>query len=502
MVTRQVYTNTIAQIAGKLSTVLLSIILIKVLTNYLSVEDYGLYNKIYNYLSIFSVIADLGLYTITVREIAACVSDRARASMIVGNVLTIRTTLGVAIIFLALAIGWYLPGYNSSLALVSIFIVGLFTLFGLVNSSILSVLQAYLRTEFSFVSTTVGKVVNVAGIVLVAIVLYPTAELVLHPELHFSAFTLIIVMGLLGNVVMTLMLWWYAQRIEKVWFRWDREYARKLFKMTLPYGIALFLNVVYFKVDMILLSIMEPRNVADISVGLYSVPMKIVEVGMMFGTLFLNSLLPLFTQSIQKHDQKNLWHLVDRAFRVLFVAGVGIVGLFMAGGREIILLVASRDYVEKGLYIYTSLDSLRIVVWIFLFYFLSSLFTYILIAHEEQGRLLRINTILTITNIVGNIILIPYLSFIGSSIVTTVSQVLLLGMTWHASRHITDWRPSFRFVAVVTGSCLVAGVAAWQTLVSVEHAGVHPVLALILGGTVFGGIYIAGAYSGHRLSQK
>lgn len=69
MPTKKIYTNTIAQIAGKIITALISIFLIKVLTSYLDVAGYGLYSKIYNYLSIFAVIADLGLYTITVREL-------------------------------------------------------------------------------------------------------------------------------------------------------------------------------------------------------------------------------------------------------------------------------------------------------------------------------------------------------------------------------------------------------------------------------------------------
>ena len=109
MVTKQVYTNTIAQLAGKLSTVLISIFLIKILTNYLTIDEYGLYNKIYNYLSIFSVIADLGLYTITVREISACVGDRERARHIVGNVLTLRTLSGFGIIVLACLIALVIP---------------------------------------------------------------------------------------------------------------------------------------------------------------------------------------------------------------------------------------------------------------------------------------------------------------------------------------------------------------------------------------------------------
>jgi O-antigen/teichoic acid export membrane protein len=71
MPTKKIYTNTIAQIVSKILTAIISIAMIKILTNYLDLEHYGLYSKLYNYLSIFAVIADLGLYTITVRELSA-----------------------------------------------------------------------------------------------------------------------------------------------------------------------------------------------------------------------------------------------------------------------------------------------------------------------------------------------------------------------------------------------------------------------------------------------
>jgi len=91
MATKKVYSNTLAQIAGKVATALISIFLIKILTNYLDVAGYGLYSKVYNYLSIFSVIADLGLYTITVREISEHKNDHEKVQSIVGNILTLRT---------------------------------------------------------------------------------------------------------------------------------------------------------------------------------------------------------------------------------------------------------------------------------------------------------------------------------------------------------------------------------------------------------------------------
>lgn len=173
MPTKKIYTNTLAQIAGKVATALISIYLIKILTNYLDIEGYGLYAKIYNYLSIFAVIADLGLYTISVRELSKYQDQREQFERISGNILSMRTISGILIIGLSLAIAPFLQGYNSLVALTSILIVSLFTLLGLINSSFMSSLQASLKTEFSFIANTAGKICTFLLIIIAAFLLFP-----------------------------------------------------------------------------------------------------------------------------------------------------------------------------------------------------------------------------------------------------------------------------------------------------------------------------------------
>lgn len=493
LATKKVYLNTIAQVAGKISTALISIFLIKILTNYLDVAGYGLYSKIYNYLSIFSVIADLGLYTITVREISDNKDNPEKVRMIAGNVLTLRTLMGLVIIVFSLVVGWFLPGYNSKVAMIGILISGVFTLFGLVNSSIMSLLQAYLRTEFSFVSVTTGKVVNLLAMLAVVFMILPRPfpnPMMNSFPFEEAAFTLVMLAGLAGNIVMTAMLYIYSRRVEKVGFRIDPNYIKHILKISLPYGLALFLNVVYFKVDLILLSILEPRSVADTNIALYSVPMKMVEVGMMFGTLFLNSMLPVFTEAFKDKDTGKLLEYIAKAYRVLLTFGVGIALFLFVSGREVIALMANRDYIEHTKYVYTSLDAMRIVVFVFLFYFLSSLFTYLLIASNEQKKLLRINTIITIANLAGNLVLIPFYSFVGSAAVTLFCQILLFIFTYRATRHIARFDFLPRFTVGVLGFGMVAGITSHFLLPHLAHLPLIITVGIIT--ILFAVIYLGG----------
>ncbi len=426
MPTKKIYTNTIAQIVSKVLTALISIVMIKILTNYLDVAWYGLYSKIYNYLSIFAVMADLGLYTITVRELSAHEWDKKMQEKIAANVLSLRTFSGLLIIGLALSVGYFLDGYNSREALIGVFIVWVFTLLWLINSSLMSYLQAILKTEFSIIANTTGKIVTLA---IISYAWWTT-----YGESHIDRFILVMVAGLIGNLIMTLLTWWYASRWQRVRFEWDTTYIQHILKISIPYGVALFLGVIFFKVDVILLSILEPHDIADTAIALYSLPMKIIEVGMMYGTVFLNSLLPVLTIAYERQDTARVKKLIKHAFILLFGGWIIASLVLFFWAEDILMLISSREFIETTAYGYGSIDAMRVVAWVFFVYTVSALFTYILIAQNKQRKMLTINAVVAVFNIIGNIIIIPYYSFIGSAYVTLASQILLFLLVVYATR--------------------------------------------------------------------
>jgi O-antigen/teichoic acid export membrane protein len=460
MSARKILTNTAAQIGGKLSTVLVSILLVNLLTNYFNTGEVGLYNKIYNYLSIFATLADAGLYAIAVRELSRCRDDREATERISGNVLAIRTASGAVIIALALGIALFLDGYNSPLALASIFVTGVFTLLGLVNSSILSLLQAHLDTGFSFVSTTVGKLANFAAIVAIIAIGFPKSVIDLNPEARWWAFVAVMAAGLLGNLVMTAMLWWHARgRYTLVW-RYDRATAGALLRESAPYGLALVLGVIYFKVDVVMISLLEPASLADHSIGLYSVPMKILEVGIMFATLFLNSMLPVFSRAADSGDHASLARSARRAYLLLFALGAGLGAGLFAVGQDFLLVLATGDYVYPPGGGYSSYDVFRVSGAFFVFSFIGQLATFLLVSHKRQSLLLWINAIIALVNIAGNALLIPMYSFYGSAVMTVVSQGLLMAASLFFAWRVAGFRPPLLASAwLALGTILAVGVS-------------------------------------------
>jgi len=415
---KKIATNTVAQALSKASTAIISIFLIKVLTNYLDIEWYWLYSKIYNYLWIFAFLADLWLYTIWIREIS---KNRDNAEKIAGNILTLRTISAVLIMLVAFVIALFLPWYNSFLALASIWIVWLFTIFSLINSTILSCMHAFLKSEKSLISVFTWKLVNIWIILWVVFIFMPKGT-----EYSFeTSFLLIMSSWLIWVIIMTLLNYYYSRDVIKIKFRFDIDYIKHIFLISLPYWLALFLSTLYTKIDLVLLSILEWENKWNISVALYNVPLKIADVAMFFWVMFLSSMLPFLTKTVKNQDKKELNFIVSESFKILTSIWLLFISLWVLFRDNVISTIANADYINHNIYQYTSSDAMAIVLFVLLFYFLSQLFIYILIATDKQSYLLKVNLLITFVNIVWNLIFIPKYSFVWAAFVTVFSQALL-----------------------------------------------------------------------------
>ena len=431
---KKIASNTIIQIISKIITAVIAIFLLSILTKYLSIEGFWLYSKIFNYLGIFAFLADLGLYTIMIREISEK-NNSKNTEKIVWNVLTLRIILGTIIIFVALIIAYFLPWYNSNLELLSIFIIWIFTLISLINSTFLAYMQSQLKMEFSLFSVVVGKILNLW---LVLFIVY-----FLFIDNTQNSIIYIFISALIWIILNTYLNYWYSKKTCNISMKFDKDYIKYIFKISLPYWIALFLSVIYFKIDIILLSIIEWEK-ANISIALYSLPMRIIEVLMVISGFYLNSILPKLSRlfsinskiAINKKKYNELQKILIISFKILFSFWL-IVFVFGALFREyIIRIIWTENYINPTNHIFNSTDVFLIVLAVLIFNAISLLFIYIFIWAKKQSILLKINIFITILNIIWNIILIPKYSFIWAGIMTLISQILLFLITYYYSRKI------------------------------------------------------------------
>jgi O-antigen/teichoic acid export membrane protein len=131
----------------------------------------------------------------------------------------------------------------------------------------------------------------------------------------------------------------------------------------------------------------------------------------------------------------------------MFSIWVIIITLGITFKNNIIEIVSNKQYLEITKFNnYTSSDALTVILFMILFFYIWIIFSYLLIAIDKQKKLLKISIILTISNIIGNIILIPYYSFIWAWIVTVITQIIFLLLVYKETKNIINFKIPYIFI--------------------------------------------------------
>lgn len=202
-----------------------------------------------------------------------------------------------------------------------------------------------------------------------------------------------------------------------------------------------------------------------------------------------HSNLPLRT-TLQPSSQ-----LITHAYTLLLFFGIGISIFLFLTRYAVTRIISTESFTTTILHGFTSIDAMAIVVWIFLCYFVSSLATYILIAHGRQRSMMYLNAGIALFNIIGNILVIPNYSFVGSAIVTLISQIFLLICTWWMVRSDLPLRSILPQTLRVLSIGIIAGLGAFWigNIIRIETLSlIGSMESLALIGWTFSFLYLGG----------
>jgi len=385
---------------------------------------YGDYMIMVAFPGFFWIVVDFGFNAIAVREI---IRNEDRARDYLGNLILIRLVLATVLTLLAGLILKFLP-YSPIVKLgVALNFISIFTyaLFFSANA----IFQSRLRYDLTARAVGSGALLNLA---LVGV------SLTLGKGLLALIGALIV-----GNLVMAGVALYQARRLvglRRITF--DKKLAGSLVVTTLPVGLAIIFNLLDFKIDSLMLSVLPlPRQMGlsnRAAVGIYAAPFKILEVVLVLPTFFMNAVYPILVKRLnrsQTHPQKHFQlrglktlqrggGTIGQALAVLLPSGIliGGVGYFLA--PWLIRLVAGAEFT-------LSVGVLRILMIQVALFFVTSLLMWSVLALEKQKSLPWIYGAALILNLVLNVTFIPRYSFYAAAWITGVTELfVLLSLGW------------------------------------------------------------------------
>lgn len=440
---KKILSNTLAQIISKMSTAFLGVLTVKVLTSYLSVGGYGQYVYVYEFIAFFGIAADLGLFTIAVKEMS---QDQDSIPEIIGNVLSIRTILIIAMMSLAVVTSFFLKASESILIPLGVSIASFSAILTLLNGTVSSLLQVKLKMEISSTTAVIGKIITFSTMLYIIFVGFPDQKEI--------GFLLLLAAGVFGNLIMFLSTSYYARKISPINYKFNISVWKKLTKESLPYGIALILNTIYFRLDSILIS--ELRG--DVELGIYGAAMKILEQFSVIPLYFMNSVLPVLTKAI-KENSNRYKTIISSSFDFLAALALPIVvGAFVLA-YPIIFVIANPDFLSNLSEGYLGSDiALQILIFALLFQFLNVLFAFILISVGEQKKLLYINAVCVLLNLITNIIFIPIYGFVGAAVTSVFCELFILIANYKVAKNHLHFSISYLNLFKITLASVLMGI--------------------------------------------
>ena len=481
---KKILSNTAVQVFGRAIMAVLSIVILKIISHFLSVEGYGQYTAVYEFLAFFGIAADLGLFTIAVREMSKGERDRV---FIANNILGMRMSLAAVMMALATVAGFLIPAYSETYIPMGIAVASFSVFLAIMHGTVSSVLQVDLRMQHSTWGLVIGKFISLGWMAAVIFYFYvgaPSAE----------AFNQLMVAGVVGNLVAFLYTFYFVLHVQKVRPQFTAEYWKELALTAAPYGAALILNMVYFRVSSLMLLFMEgPKEL-----GYLGPAMRILEILNVIPVFFMNSVLPVLSRALKESSQK-AERIVQLAFSFLFMTALPMtLGLYLLA-YPIIFLITQPEFLsqlDKG--IYGSDYALQILVLAMFFMFLNSTFNYSLIAVGKQNKLLWINGSAALINIAINWFMIPRLGFRGAALSSVLIELFILTLSFLVARRYIHFKFDLLLILKTLAAGLLMGAGVYflkdptYNLWGLQNLNV---LVLSVGGAlVYGGLlYLLGA---------
>ena len=385
--------NTISLLGSKILSFVLGFIFIMYTARYLGAEGYGILSFALAFTGMFGILADLGLSTLVVREVAR---NKFLTSKYISNIISMKMILSIVTFGLILLIS-NISSYLEQVIYV-IYIMSISMILNSFTQIFYSIFQSYEKMEYQ----SLGLVLNNSLMLLGALIVIKYNLGILS----LANLYLITSVALLSYIVIISLKKRIISKIEI-----DRLFCRDILLKTLPFTLIGSFILINQNIDRIMIS----KMIDMASVGWYSSAYNLVLILEFIPAAFITSIYPI-TSKFHTSKEK-LEFMLQRGAKYLLMLGIPIGTGTTLLADKIILLIYGPSFIP-------SVIVLQILVWSEVLIFVAMLFNNLLISINKQISVTKQIGIVVLINIILNLILIPVYGIIGASITTVLSSFI------------------------------------------------------------------------------
>jgi O-antigen/teichoic acid export membrane protein len=359
---------------------------------YLGPSQYGLLNYSITVISLFSVIASLGLESIAVREL---IKNERRTNVILGTAFILRLIASVTVLLVI----WVFAGITHSDPLTRqiLFIISATVLF-----------EIFQVIDYFFQAKVLSKYFVWSQMIALVIVSIIRVSLVVNEaSLHWFAWSY--VLDVLTAGLGFLYFAWRRKALFQEPIKWSSRVGLYLMKNSWPLIFSSFAVTIYMKIDQVMIKWL----ISDEANGMYGVAVRLSEMWNFIPVAICASFFPAILNAKLKDEtlyKERLQKLYDLMVSISVVVAIAMTVL----SPFIVRTLFGEQYSDSA-------DILTLYIWSGVFVFLGVANGKWIIA--ENLQVFRMNSLVAagILNIILNFIFIRWFGLRGAAISTIIS---------------------------------------------------------------------------------
>lgn len=389
-----IFKNTFWLTLGTGLSRVLNFVLMVYVARILGATEYGRFAFAMAFVSLFTVIADLGIATILVREFSREKENEKEFYALV----SLKVILGALMVALSI-VGAFLITQDTNIQKI-IFILAFATLANSFIDTIYAFFQARQKMEHQALAAIFGAIL-LTGFGLLVILMFPNAE---NLSYAFLTANLITIVSLLA---------FFHFKFFPLKISWQKTVWRKYLVISWPLAFTSFFGLLYTYIDSVMLGAygMITEN------GFYSAAYRIAWMAYIFTGLAVTSFYPILSKAVGESKEKFqlIWNYQMELMTALAVP-------LMIGGIILAPKIIGFFYGAEFLPSVLALQILIVMAGILLLY---AAFNQALIVANQQKKLIFATLFGAAVNIILNFIFIPKYSLYGAAVASAITQFVL-----------------------------------------------------------------------------
>ena len=432
----------------------------------LGAAEYGVFSYVLGLAGFFTIFADLGVSPLMTREIAGHPDESEarqgrpdKRAAYFANAFWIKNILLAITAALIIFVAPKFSNIEAAIALLPF--VALLVLFDNFRDFTFSYFRGIEKMELeALLIIIMNTVITVTGFIILNF--YQTAGALLFSYI-FSVAILSIVS-----------LYFVKDFLKGAFKNFDKEILKQFFHDCWPLAFSGLFGIFMLNIDIVMLGWWRSAE----EIGYYSASQRVVQIFYTLPAILASAAFPTITRFIKQKEVEKARVLNEKSMTILYFIAIPLAIGGIVLGKPIIKFIFGETYLPAA-------ASFQILIAALFINFPGAILSNLLMAYNQQRRLINYVIAGSASNVILNALLIPPFGIVGSAIATIFAQFAYFAPIWLKMKKLGNFK-TLRYLKKITVAAVIMGIIGFI----LNKSGAH----IILNIAVSAGIYLLSLY--------